>query len=279
MNKLQKYLTANAIFSTLTGIIAIAFQEHVEKIFTVKPSNFFFILGILLILFALTIVVEIKKQRALPILWITTQDMMWVISSIVVIIWNPFDIPTEGNIIIGAVAIVVLLLGFGQARGLARIDEGTDQGKKVFQFERKVKGTKSKVWEVISDVANYHEVAPNIDRAMIISGEKKGLVRACSHGKDKWTETCTLWEEERQYSFTVDTKATNYPYPFRSLKGTWIVDGVSAYESKLSMVFEFEYKKPIQNILAHPFIKYKFTKVGEELLDNWQKLIEESSIN
>ena len=274
MNTLQKYLTTNAIFSTLTGIIAIAFQENIEQLFNVEAGNFFLILGILLILFAITIVIEIKKQRAIPVLWITTQDMLWVIGSIILIVWNPFGISTVGNIIIGAVAIVVLLCGLGQARGLARIDEGTEKGKKVFQFERKVKGTKSKVWDVISDVANYHEVAPNIDGSTIISGEKKGLVRSCSHGKDSWTETCTLWEEEKQYSFMVDTKAPDYPYPLKSLKGTWIVNEISVNECKISMVFEFEYKKAIQNVLVHSFMKYKFTKVCKELLDNWQKLIE-----
>lgn len=169
MNTLQKYLTINAIFSTLTGIIAIAFQENIEQLFNVEPSNFFFILGILLIFFAFTIVVEIKKQRAIPVLWITTQDMLWVIGSVILIVWNPFGISTVGNIIIGAVAIVVLTCGLGQAKGLARIDEGKEKGKKVFQFMRKVKGTKSKVWDIISDVANYHEVAPNIDGSKRLS--------------------------------------------------------------------------------------------------------------
>ncbi|MBD3630036.1 SRPBCC family protein [Cyclobacterium sp.] len=274
MNTLQKYLTTNAIFSTLTGITAIAFQENIEQLFNLEPSNFFFILGILLIFFALTIVVEIKKQRAIPVLWITTQDMLWVIGSVILIVWNPFGISTVGNIIIVAVAIVVLTCGLGQAKGLARIDEGKESGKKVFQFKRKVKGAKSKVWDVISDVANYHVVAPNIDDSKIISGGKRGLVRVCSHGNDNWTETCTLWEEERQYSFMVDTKAPDYPYPFKSLKGTWTVDEISSNESMITMVFEFEYKKAIQNILVHPFMKYKFTKVCKELLDNWQKLIE-----
>jgi len=274
MNTLQKYLTTNAIFSTFTGIVAIAFQENIAQLFNVEPSNFFFILGILLILFALTIVIEIKKQRAIPVLWITTQDMLWVIGSVILIVWNPFGISTVGNIIVGAVAIIVLTCGLGQAKGLARIDEGKEKGKKVLQFKRKVKGTKSKVWDVISDVANYHEVAPNIDGSKVISGEKKGLVRECSHGKDNWTETCTLWEEERQYSFMVNTKPPDYPYPLKSLKGTWIVDEISPNESMITMVFEFEYKKAIQNTLVHPFMKYKFTKVCNELLDNWQKLIE-----
>jgi len=274
MNTLQKYLTANAIFSTLTGVITIAFQENVEQIFDVEPSSFFLILGILLILFAITIVVEIIKLRAIPILWITTQDMLWVIGSIILLLWNPFDVSTEGNIIIGIVAIFVLIFGIGQARGLARIDEKNKRGEKIFQFRRKVKGSKSKVWEVISDVANYHVVAPNIDDSKVISGEKQGMVRSCSHGKDSWTETCILWEENKQYSFRVDTQAPDYPYPLKSLKGTWVVDEVSSNESEITMIFEFEYKKGIQNILIHPFMKYKFTKVCTELLDNWQKLIE-----
>lgn len=274
MNTLQKYLTINAIFSFLTGIIAIAFQEKIEQLFKVEPSNFFLVLGILLILFALSIVVEIKKQRAIPVLWITTQDMLWVIGSVILMVWNPFGISTVGNIIIGVVAIVVLTCGLGQAKRLARIDEGKEKGKKVFQFKRKVNGAKSKVWDIISDVANYHEVTPNIDGSKIISGEKKGLVRECSHSKDRWTETCTLWEEERQYSFMVNTKAPDYPYPLKSLKGTWMVDEISSTDSTITMIFEFEYKKSIQNILLHPFMKYKFTKVCKELLDNWQKLIE-----
>ena len=274
MNTLQKHLTANAVFSTLCGIVVLLFQKKVEQIFNVEPSNFFFILGILLIFFALTIVIEIKRQRALPVLWITIQDMLWVIGSAILLLWNPFDISIEGNIIIGIVALFVLLFGLGQARGLARIDERNKRGKKVLQFSRKVKGAKSKVWKVISDVANYHEVAPNIDGSKVISGEKQGMVRSCSHGKDSWTETCTLWEEEKQYSFMVDTNTPDYPYPLKSLKGTWIVDEISSNESEITMIFEFEYKKPIQNILLHPIMKYQFTKVCKELLDNWQKLIE-----
>jgi ribosome-associated toxin RatA of RatAB toxin-antitoxin module len=274
MNKLQKYLTGNAIFSALNGILLLIFQEKVEHIFKVEPSNFFFVLGLLLLFFSLTIVIEIKRQRALPVLWIIIQDMLWVIGSIVLLVWNPFNVSVEGNIIIILVALVVFVFGLGQASGLARIDEENKKGQKSFKFKRKVKGTKQKVWEVISDVANYHEVAPNIDDSKVISGEKKGMVRTCSHGKDSWSETCTLWEEERQYSFVVDTHAPDYPYPLKTLKGTWIVDEISNNENEITMIFEFEYKKPIQNILVHPLMKYKFTKVCKELLDNWQKMIE-----
>ncbi|GGD04016.1 type II toxin-antitoxin system RatA family toxin [Hyunsoonleella pacifica] len=274
MNTLQKYLTANAAFSSLNGLLAIAFKQKLETIFDVEPSNFFMVLGVLLLYFAITLTVEIKKQRALAVLWIIIQDMLWVIGSVILLVWNPFDISTTGNLIIGIVAFIVLQLGIGQAKGLARIDEGSKKGLKQFRFKRKVKGSKAKVWQIISDVANYHEVAPNIDESAIISGEKKGLVRSCTHGNDSWTETCSLWEEEKQYAFVVNTNAPDYPYPLKSLKGTWIVNEISNNRNEIIMIFDFEYRKPIQNILVHPLMKYKFTKVCKKLLDNWQNMIE-----
>ncbi|NAY92176.1 hypothetical protein GTQ34_09615 [Muricauda sp. JGD-17] len=275
MNTLQQYLTTNAIFSTLTGALVLLFTDKTEEIFGVAPSNFFLVLGVLLMLFTITLLIEIVKQRALAVLWIIVQDMLWVLASAVLLIFNPFNVTVEGNLIIALVAIVVLLIGIGQAKGLAQIDNKNKKALKVFQFSRIVNGTKAKAWEVISDVGNYHKVAPNIDGSEIISGEKKGMVRTCSHGKDSWRETCTLWEDEKQYSFVVDTSPADYPFPLKSLQGNWRVDEISDKETEITMTFEFEYKKGIQNILVHPLMKYKFTKVCKELLDNWQEMIED----
>ncbi|WP_298760434.1 SRPBCC family protein [uncultured Psychroserpens sp.] len=274
MNTLQKSLTANAVFSSTCGIISILFKNDLERLFGIASNNTFLILGILLLIFALTLVIEVKKQRALSVLCIIIQDLLWVIGSVMLLLFNPFDITTEGHVIIAIVAFVVLQLAFVQARGLARIDEEYTRGLKVIRFSRTVKGTRQHVWDIISDVGNYHQVAPNIDNSKIISGDKKGMVRSCSHGKDSWTETCTLWEDERQYSFEVNTKAPDYPYPLKFLKGTWIVNELTSSESEIVMIFEFEYKKAFQNSLVHPLMKYKFTKVCKELLDNWQHMIE-----
>ncbi|QSE98683.1 type II toxin-antitoxin system RatA family toxin [Fulvivirga lutea] len=274
MNTLQKFLAANALFSTAIGVELLLFQEEVEQLFGLPHSNFFFILGILLLVFALTLVVEIIKQRALPVLWIIVQDVLWVVASIIILIWDPYNITFEGNIAIAAVAAVVTVVAVGQSKGLARMDEGSQRGMKIFRFSRKVKGSKSKIWEVISDVGNYHKVAPNIDGAKIVSGEKEGLVRQCTHKGDSWTETCTLWQDERQYSFKVNTNAPDYPYPLKTLSGTWKIDENLNHEKEIIMVFEFEYKKPIHNVVLHPLMKYQFTKVCEELLDKWQEMIE-----
>ena len=179
-----------------------------------------------------------------------------------------------GNVIIAAIALVVLLMAINQAKALAQVDSFLIKGIKRMSFERTVKATIASVWKVISDVANYHEVAPNVDDVKIISGEGKGMVRSCSHGKDSWTETCSLWEEEKEYAFEVKTDAPDYPYPFKYLKGNWKVEAIDNSQTRVIMLFEFEYKRKFQNWLLHPILKGKFGKTAEKLLDNWQNQIE-----
>jgi hypothetical protein len=41
--------------------------------------------------------------------------------------------------------------------------------------------------------------------------------------------------------------------------------------------FAFTYKHNYQNVLLHPFLKIKFKKTAEQLLDNWQKMLEQES--
>jgi len=274
MNRLQKSLRINAIFSSVSGIVLIAFNQPIAKLFDTKNNAVFWIVGIVLLLFASTIFYEVIKQRPLAVLWIITQDFLWVVGSIFMVAINPFEISKTGNLTIGVIALIVLFMGINQSKALAQVDSSAVKGKKHFRFERIVKASKPAVWKVIADVANYDKVAPNIDDVKIISGEGQGMVRSCSHGKDSWTETCSMWQEEKTYSFEVNTAAPNYPYPFKFLKGTWEVQEIDSTTTKIVMLFDFEYKHGFQNILVHPLLKGKFTKTAHELLDNWQKMLE-----
>lgn len=180
----------------------------------------------------------------------------------------------SGNEAFALVALSVLFLAVGQVQALAQTGaSGSQKGMKQFVFKREVKAPKLMVWAVISDVGNYHEVAPNIDTSTIVSGSGKGMVRHCSHGKDQWSEVCTLWDEESAYSFEVNTEAPDYPYPLSFLKGNWAVEEVSENRSRIVMTFDFRYKRGWQRVFLHPFMKSRFGKICEELLDNWEQLL------
>lgn len=148
------------------------------------------------------------------------------------------------------------------------------KGVKNMVVSRIVNADKEKTWKLISDVSNYHKIAPNIDSVEIISGKDKGMIRKCTHKGDSWTEVATLWEEGERYSFKVDTDADDYPYPLKFLQGTWIITKISARQTEISMQFDFTYKRKIHNLLIHPFVKSKFKRTSEELLDNWQRKLE-----
>lgn len=189
------------------------------------------------------------------------------------LIVRPFDISNIGNSSIAIIAFIVLFMAINQSKALAQTIFPNKKGNKRLVYSRTVKAPKPKVWKVISDVTNYHQVAPNIDDVQIISGKEKGMVRSCSHDNKSWTETCSVWEEEKTYSFVVNTSEPNYPHPLSFLQGTWNVIEIDSNTTEIEMIFEFTYKKKILN-LFHPLMKIKFKKVSNELLDNWVKMIE-----
>ncbi|MCH2226038.1 MAG: SRPBCC family protein [Crocinitomicaceae bacterium] len=274
MSTLQLALLGNGIFSLSSAILIIIFKNKVANWFGLEKSIAFLIIGLCLFYFSYSIFKELKNPNPEAVFYIIVQDLIWVVASVLILTIKPFGISALGNQIIAGVAFVVLFFGIGQSVGLAQTDNVDDKGMKRLNFERVVNATKVETWKAISDVSNYHKVAPNIDDVEIISGEGEGMVRSCSHKSDSWTEVCTQWTEEEQYSFRVNTEAEDYPYPLKYLKGTWKVEEISKDSTKIIMEFEFAYKRKIYNLLIHPFMKSKFNKICKELLDNWQIQLE-----
>ena len=122
MNSLQKVLTANAVFSGLSGLTLVFTYGVFARLFSVSNSTIFLIIGILLMLFSTLILFQIKKQNRKGILFIILQDVLWVIGSLLILFFKPFGISAIGHIIIGTVALIVLLLAFGQTKFLGNIE-------------------------------------------------------------------------------------------------------------------------------------------------------------
>jgi len=108
----------NALFSSLSGLIMILFNQQLSKLFGIENHTAFWVVGLALFYFAITIAYEMKKQRRFAILWIIIQDFIWVVASIVILVFNPFQITQIGNIIIAIIAIIVLYMGIIQLNAL-----------------------------------------------------------------------------------------------------------------------------------------------------------------
>ena len=123
MNKLQKALKVNALFSGTSGIIMILLNNQIANLFGTTNNTIFWVIGLILVYFSLTIWYEIKKQRRLAVLWIIIQDYAWVLGSLILMVFNPFEITLTGNFIIGIIALIVLYMGVNQMNGLNLLSE------------------------------------------------------------------------------------------------------------------------------------------------------------
>jgi hypothetical protein len=121
MNNLQKALKINALFSSISGIILILLNKHIAKLYGTSNNTVFWIVGLILVYFAITIWYEIAKQRKLAVIWIIIQDYTWVLGSIFLILFNPFQFTLFGIIATGIIAFIVFLMGINQMIGLKKV--------------------------------------------------------------------------------------------------------------------------------------------------------------
>jgi len=276
MKNLNLALRLNAVFSMFTGIILALFPQTVATLFGIEIIAPFWLIGIGLMLFSTTVYV-VSRQLPIHLIYvfvIILLDIGWVIGSLAIIVFGLFGISTVGHFAIAGIGLIVLSFAVHQSYALMHIHStGNSATRKAFRFTRSVNSDRDTVWKVISDLNNYHNIAPNIDETHIVTGEGEGMVRSCSSNGNSWSETCTVWEPGRKYSFLIDTSAPDYPYPLQLLQGTWGVNSSSDGKVDIEMLFEFEYKHPLQALFIHPFMGSWFTSVCNELLDNWEREI------
>jgi hypothetical protein len=128
-------------------------------------------------------------------------------------------------------------------------------------------------WQVMTDHAGYAEVADNLSKVEVVSGQGLGMVRRCYDTKGRgWNETCTLWEEGRAYAFTVHTNAPDYPYPLAELKGTWRVDPV-AQGSRVSLEFVARAKWGVLGRLMLRVLIGPAGRICRRLLKRWEAVM------
>jgi len=80
----------NSVSTLISGLGILIFSNTLASIFEIDNNKPFLVVGSVITFFSLTMVVEIKKQRALAILWIIIQDIMCTMASVYVLIFMFF---------------------------------------------------------------------------------------------------------------------------------------------------------------------------------------------
>ena len=124
MNILSIALKANALFSATSGITLILFHTSIASIFGVQNAMPFWIVGIMLVLFATTVYLEARQtpKRIRPVKFIIIQDLLWVLASFVIIAFHLFNLSIAGYWIIAIIAIIVGSFAYAQWRGIEQLN-------------------------------------------------------------------------------------------------------------------------------------------------------------
>ena len=125
---LRKALLGNALFSALSGLTLLFAQKSVLRILGLFNRVSLVVLGVGLIIFAATLVVNARRQRVKTSdAWVAVlMDVAWVLASYVLIFVLPFSM--EGKWVIGVVAELVLLFAILQFIGIRRIRDNEQSG-------------------------------------------------------------------------------------------------------------------------------------------------------
>ncbi|HHS89269.1 MAG TPA: SRPBCC family protein, partial [Rhodobacteraceae bacterium] len=142
------------------------------------------------------------------------------------------NLTANGTLIVLAVALVVAFFAISQFVSAASIEKPVPlakvemrDGKLHATVKRSVRAPTGIVWEVMTDHPAYADVADNISKVEVLSGDGLGMKRRCYGPKgENWVETCDLHEPGHAYGFRVHTEAEDYPYPFAELSGRWSVE-------------------------------------------------------
>jgi hypothetical protein len=120
---LRKALLGNALFSAVSGLTILFAQGWVLRILGISNRVSLVILGIGLIVFAATLVVNALRQTVKTSdAWMAVlMDAAWVLASYVLIFVAPFS--REGKWVIGVVAELVTLFAVLQFIGIRRIQK------------------------------------------------------------------------------------------------------------------------------------------------------------
>lgn len=284
-------LGLNAGFSILTGATLLVAGSALTGVMFAEPAHWqtlvFLALGIGLLIFAIDLVMLASDRFVTKgkVMAVIAADAGWVVGSAALLMFDRHLFTTTGAMIIAGVAALVAVFALGQWIGsrvivapLSSAAVTTSNGVLIATVKRQVQAPVQTVWRVMTDHPAYADVASNIAKVEVISGDGLGMERRCFGPKgENWTETCDLFEEGRAFGFTIHTDAPDYPYPLSDLQGRWSVE--PAGSDRQNAQFEIHIRAVpkggfLARLLFIAVAKRQFKTVLIDLADAWADRME-----
>jgi hypothetical protein len=120
MITLKNVMLINAVSSGATGAGLLFASKVVADIFGINQTQPFVGVGIFLVAFA-AVVYLVSRQNPMnanAVRLLIAGDTLWVVTSLVIVLFQVFDISMLGYFLIGAVALWVAAMAYLQFKGL-----------------------------------------------------------------------------------------------------------------------------------------------------------------
>ncbi len=288
---LRLALTANGLFSLVTGALCLVFASQLSTLFFAEPfvllgfssTQVVFELGLGLLLFAALVLWTAAQQftNRFRARLITIMDAGWVVTSLALLLVGPAVWTSLGAALVLGVAIIVGFFALDQALGLAKLYQGSHEIEADYNGKRMTlratgftSASPERVWQVMSHQEAYADVADNIESVEVTSGHGADMQRRCTDNAGRsWDETCTLWDEGRAYAFRVHTEAADYPYPIAALSGEWALKPMTD-GTQITMTFNVTAKSGLLNGLMFKMMAAPFSSTCDKLLLRWIGIME-----
>ena len=236
-NTARLFLGLNAGSSLLIGVGLLAAAEPIANMIFATSATWqpiaLRVLGVGLLAFALVLFLMTSDRFVgrKAVMLITLLDIGWVAGSLAMLVFGRSLLTDPGVALVAVVAGLVLVFAIGQSVGAgaiaapkSRASVRTSDGRLHATVRRTVNAPADAVWTVMSDHPGYADVASNISKVEVLSGDGIGMQRRCYGPKgESWRETCDLFEEGKAFGFKIHTDADDYPYPISDLQGRWAV--------------------------------------------------------
>lgn len=286
------FLALNSAFSIIMGIdLMFAAGSTAEILFAQTEGWQLILLRVLgagLLFFAIDLFGRATNRliTKAQVLLITGMDAGWVLGSALLLMFDGHLFTGLGTVLIAITAIVVAIFAIGQYVGAVKIVPPKSRasikfvgGKLHATVSRSVRAPAGIVWGVMTDHPRYADVASNISKVEVLSGDGLGMERRCYGPKgENWRETCDIFEDGKAFGFKVHTEALDYPYPISELRGRW---SVQTKGSGSEFVIDIEARAKGDFLMQKMFklaATRKFKTVLTDLAEAWADCMEREQV-
>ena len=279
--RLRNMLRANAVFSTVTGLLAVVAGGPVAGLLGIDQVWVVRALGSGLVGFAGVVIVVSGVRTSLlrpASLVVSIGDLGWVAATLATFALGWLS--TSGVAVMSATSVVVLGLGLAQLRaraaaghairaiGASEADLDEVPPVEIVTFDRRAAVTAEQLWPVMIDHELYAKIALNLKAAKGLTPDGLGFERSCTDRSGRsWSETCTLWDPGRRFDVDVDT--SDYPYPLARMQGSWRVVPTDPDVSTVGMTFAFQPTPGIRGRLFVAVMHLAFPPILKRIVRGW----------